>query len=392
MLMREMARLGHKCLIITSDANHLTEVPQLEHQHMIETVQGVDVCWVQTRKYTGAKSVGRVLSWLHFEWRLWRLPKRIFRSPDAIIVSSLSLLTILNGFWLRRRFRCRLIFEVRDIWPLTIIEEGGFSPRNPFVLLLGFIERLAYRKADAIVGTMPNLNEHVNEQVSFHAPVFTIPFGVDRAALTSPSPVPQSWIEKYLPKDRFIVCYAGTIGITNALDTFFNCARDMANHEDIHFLVVGEGDLKAEYEALCTDLPNVTFAEPVPKAMVQSVIARCDLLYFSTHTSKVWRYGASLNKMIDYMLAAKPVVGSYTGFRTMIEDAQSGSIVPAGDAVALKAEILRYAAMSAGDREVIGAKGREWLLRNRDYSDLAQRYSDIALADPVKAQSHCNRG
>ena len=42
--------------------------------------------------------------------------------------------------------------------------------------------------------------------------------------------------------------------------------------------------------------------------MVQSVLSRCDLLYFSVHVSTVWKYGQSLNKVIDYMLAGKPVV------------------------------------------------------------------------------------
>ncbi len=111
--MREMVRQGHKTLMISSDANHLTTARQLEGSYLVETVGGVDVCWVRTYKFKGAKSIGRILSWLDFEWRVWRLPKQQFTRPDAVIVSSLSLLTIFNGLWLRRRYGCRLIFEVR---------------------------------------------------------------------------------------------------------------------------------------------------------------------------------------------------------------------------------------------------------------------------------------
>ena len=67
------------------------------------------------------------MSWLHFEWRLLRSDGNSLPRPDAIIVSSLSILTILNGLWIRRRYRTRLIFEIRDIWPLTLVEEGGFG-------------------------------------------------------------------------------------------------------------------------------------------------------------------------------------------------------------------------------------------------------------------------
>ena len=75
----------------------------------------------------GPPRSGRILSWIDFEIKLWLMPKNILPKPDIVIVSSLSLFTILNGYCLKKRFGCKLVFEIRDIWPLTIIEEGGFS-------------------------------------------------------------------------------------------------------------------------------------------------------------------------------------------------------------------------------------------------------------------------
>ena len=381
MLAREMVRRGHRCLMLASTANHLADAPDFPGTHMVETVDGVEVCWIRTRQFSGAKSLGRILSWIHFEWRLWRLPKGQFAPPDVTIVSSLSLLTILNGIWLKRRYGCRLIFEIRDIWPLTIVEEGGYSRRNPFVMLLGLIERLGYRKADAIVGTMPNLGEHVSSQVRQHGPVHTIPIGLDPEALDSPQPLPEGWREQHVPEGKFIVCHAGTIGITNALDTLFDCARSMRDCPDVHFLIVGEGGLRPKYEQMCADLPNVTFTGPVPKQAVPSVLREADLLYFSVHRSEVWRYGMSLNKVVDYMMSARPIVGSYEGYPTMVDEAQAGSIVPPCDGSALRAEILRYRAMSEQERLAMGERGRDWLVRNRLYSRLADDYLEILLPE-----------
>jgi glycosyltransferase involved in cell wall biosynthesis len=118
--------------------------------------------------------------------------------------------------------------------------------------------------------------------------------------------------------------------------------------------------------------------------VVQAVLARCDLLYFSVHVSKVWRFGQSLNKVIDYMLAGKPVVASYTGFPSMINEAGCGSYVPAGDVPALRREVERYAHMLASERAEMGARGRAWILANRQYPKLAEDYLRILLK-PVKA-------
>lgn len=382
MLLREMARMGHRPIIFTSDSNHLVKGPEVTGSHRTETVDGVQVCWIRTLKYRGAKSLGRILSWLDFEWRLWRLPKQAFQKPDAVIVSSLSLLTIFNGLLLRRRYGCRLIFEIRDIWPLTITEEGGFSRRNPLVMALGWVERLGYRRSDAIVGTMPNLKEHVAEVLGDTTPippVHCIPMGLDRTQVDHAEPLPADYVDAHIPQGKFLICHAGTVGITNALDTLLACAREMRDRSDVHFLIVGEGDRKAFYQEQCADLPNVSFAPGVPKAMVQSVLQRCDLLYFAVHVSRVWRFGQSLNKVIDYMLAGKPIVASYSGYPSMINEAGAGSYVPAGDVRALRQEVERYVAMPAEERAAKGAAARAWLLRNRSYSRLAEDYLTLAL-------------
>lgn len=385
LLLREMVRQGHRCVLITSDSNHLTDSPEFAGPRLRRTVDGVDVHWLRTFKYRGAKSRGRVLSWLDFEWQVWRMPKRELPRPDVVIASSLSLLSILNGLWLKWKYGCRLVFEVRDIWPLTIVEEGGYSPRNPLVQGLAALERLAYRRADAIVGTMPNLGAHVDRVVRTHGPVHCIPLGLDEEMLAEPAPLPADWVDRHVPAGKFIVCHGGTIGITNALEPLLACARSLRDRPDIHFLMVGEGDLRARYEAECADLQNITFTGPVPKNQVQSVLRLCDVLYFSTHPSRVWAYGLSLNKVMDYLLAGKPVTASYSGYPTMIDEAGAGTSVPSGDVLALRDEIVRLADLPPEALADMGRRGRDWLLRNRQYSDLASAYLDILT--PARADA-----
>ena len=115
------------------------------------------------------------------------------------------------------------------------------------------------------------------------------------------------------------------------------------------------------------------------KDQVQDVLRHCDATYFSVQSSNVWKYGLSLNKIQDYMVAGKPILSSYTGYPTMIDEAGAGLSAPAGDAVALRARILELAAMSSAEREAMGRRGREWLIAKRSYRALAQDYLDVAL-------------
>lgn len=381
LLMRELARLGERVVIITSDSNQLTQVPEMERPYLRETVDGMDFWWVRTLKYRVAKSMLRILSWLHFEWRLLRMPKKDLPKPDVIIVSSLSLLTILNGFLLRRKYGCRLVFEIRDIWPLTITEEGGFSERNPLVRLLALVERAGYRHADAIVGTMPNLDEHVARILGHERDVACIPMGFDEDVASNTTPLPDEYRRAFIPPDKCVVAHVGSMGITNALDTLLECASRLKDRRDIHFLLVGDGELREHYQQRYGHLRNVSFGDRVPREMVQSVLHESDVLYFSTHVSEVWRYGQSLNKVIDYMLSGRPVLASYTGFPSMINEAGCGCFVPSGDVDALEKEIVRLAGMGAENRDEMGRRGRDWILANRNYRVLARDYHALLFPE-----------
>lgn len=374
MLLREFARAGHSAVLLTSDSNHLATPPSFSGSHFCETVDGVEVRWLRTIKYGTARSFRRILSWFHFEWQLLRLPKASLPKPDVVIVSSLSLLTVLTGLWLRQRYRCRLVFEVRDIWPLVLVDIGKVHPWHPLVLLLGWVERLGYRKADLVVGTMPNLAEHVAAIADVRRPVVCIPQGIDPDLLKTPLPLPDRYASDFIPKGKFIICHAGSIGADNALETLMACARAMEGRQDIHFLIVGEGYLKQQLQNQTAGCTNITFAPGVSKAAVQSVLERADVLYFAAHKSRIQQYGQSLNKVIDYMLAGKPIVASYSGYPSMVNEADCGVFVPVEDVDALRAEFERLALLSPAERKAMGERGRTWLLENRRFETLASDY------------------
>jgi glycosyltransferase involved in cell wall biosynthesis len=384
--MRELSAMGHDCLIITSDSSHLDDQ---RHSHGSAVRMQMDgqlqICWLRTIGVTKSKSLRRILSWLHFELALLRLRTKELRRPDVVVVSSLSLITILNGLVLRRRFKTRLVFEIRDIWPLTLVEEAGYSRWNPFIIALGIIERLGYRHADAIVGTMPNLGEHVRNVIGYEKPTFCIPMGYSESTALEEAPPADSVVAQYPEIQGFVVTYAGTVGASNALEPMFRAAEELQGTSDVHFVVLGDGGLLPDFKRRFGGLSNVTFIPKVPKHAVQAVLSRADVLYLSMHGTEVTKYGQSLNKLIDYMMAGKPVLASYSGFESMINEAGCGSFVAAGDAHALADEIRRYAAMDEARRRDLGERGRRWVLEHRAFSRLAEDYLPILFPSGTPA-------
>ena len=336
--------------------------------------------------YHRAKSLRRILGWLHFELLVLSMRISDLPRPDVVIASSLSLLSVVSGLVFKRRFSCKLVFEIRDVWPLVLTENGGFRSINPFVRALGLIEWLGYRYADRIVATMPNLGVHVSKVLGYHRDVVCVPMGVPVEMVSdcvSEFPV---HLEAVFPQAQFVLTHAGSIGIDNALDTLLDAARLLKNDSRIAFFIIGKGDLVERYKSVCADLTHVVFADSVASKYVQSILRRSSMLYFAAHPTVVLDYGQSLNKLIDYMFSGRPVIGSYSGFPSMIDEADCGEFVTAGDAQALVRALLRWAELPRDQLDEIGARGREWVLTHRTYDRLAEDYLSL-LTDTVSSEA-----
>jgi glycosyltransferase involved in cell wall biosynthesis len=381
---REFVKMGRQPVVITSDSNHLARFPKFDETYTHQNIDGVDTWWIRTSKYVKTVSVRRILSWLDFELKLFLMPFSRLPRPDVVVVSSLSLLTILNGLWIRSRYRCRLIFEIRDIWPLTLVEEGGYSETNPLVRLLAWVERIGYRKADLVIGTMPNLTLHVQRVAGEGIACACVPFGFDPEFFANSDPISPE-IENRIPTNKFVIGYAGSMGTTNALETIVACMKEMQGDDRFFFLMAGKGDMWDKFVAETNDLRNVAFIGRVERSQVQTVLANCDLLYFAVQDSPVWQYGMSLNKLTDYMMAAKPVLASYSGYPSMLNEAGCGRFVPAGDKDALKRAIYDFAALPRERLTAMGTAGRNWLIANRRWDVLARQYLDLCDALVTKA-------
>jgi len=376
LLMSELVKRGKNITLFTSDSNHLIDPPSFKEGFFKEEVMGINIIWLKTLKYSKTKSLKRMLSWLDFEVKLFFFNKAKIAKPDLIIVSSLSLFTILNGIYFKYRYGCKLVFEIRDIWPLLLTELKAFSKWNPFILGLGIIEKLGYKFSDLIVGTMPNLNHHLSK-INIKKNAYCIPMGLDMKVYANQKKLDQSYIEKYIPKDKFIVGHLGSIGTNNGLNHLIEAAKKLQSNSKIHFLIVGDGDLKNFYIHQTASLKNISIIPKVPKNNVQDLLNICDLAYFSTVKVENWNSGQSLNKIIDYMYAAKPILATYSGFPSMINESGCGEFIPHEGEIKIEQKFVEYSNMPKSELLEMGAKGKEWLIKNRTYSLLADKYLDL---------------
>jgi glycosyltransferase involved in cell wall biosynthesis len=389
----EWVKNGNNVTIFSSSSNHLTDkLPVFDDKSMVEDINGVQTVWLNSLKSKNPSSFGRIIGWIHFEWLLLRFVKKHLNSqkkaettkkyealeiPDVVIVSSLSLLSVLSGWYFARKFKSRFILEIRDIWPLTAVQSVGYSKWHPFIFVLSWIEKFGYRNADAIVGTMPNLIEHIqNVEPSFKKCV-TIPQGVTINQLDRHEFLDSRYVDEVFYRPAFRVAYTGTLNMSdNPVDLLLDAAVIMGPDAGVDIFILGRGTMKDTYVKKYSHHAHIHFPEAIDKKYVRDFLSKIDLCYDAIGGA-IARYGHSRNKWMDYMSAGKPILCAATGHRSILDEADCGTFVPFYDIDALYKEILRYRDMDKKELERLGKNARDYVVKYRTFDKLAAKYEEL---------------
>jgi glycosyltransferase involved in cell wall biosynthesis len=386
-LAREWVRLGHRVRIVASARSHIrARAPELGGADRLdETIDGIDYTWFATPPYQG-NGAARVRNIASFVLRLYREGRALVREvrPNVVIASSTYPLDIWPAHRIARLAGARLLFEVHDLWPLSPMELGGYSRRHPFIMLLQAAENYACRHADAVVSILPKVREHLEAHGMAPHKLLVVPNGTDPAEWLSDAPELPAELERSLDALRaraaLIVGYAGTHGIANALDTLLDAAvllrARSAPTRQIAFVLVGGGPGKPALQrrAHQLGLDNVHFFDPVAKHQVPALLRRFDLAYIGWQRQPLYRFGIAPNKLIDYMMAARPVLHAVDAGNDPVAEAGCGLTVAPDDPRALADGVLAMLSLGEAGRAALGQRGRAYAMANLTYPVLGQRF------------------
>ena len=365
--------LGYDVSIISGSFNHMfSNNIELDELYKHQIYNGVDFYWVRTPTYD-PRSLRRFWSMFLFMIRILRLPAEELGRPDSIIVSSMPIFPIWSGLIFKKKYGAQLIFEIRDIWPLTLQMLGAKSKFHPAVLFIGWFEKIGYRKSDWVVSLLPNAKAHVEKVAGKEVKFGYIPNGVsmdylDRTKLDKD-------ISDKIPRDKFVVGYTGTLSLANAMDYFIRAANELKNRSDIFFVIVGDGYLKDELMELAYGNENVLFLPRIPKSSIQDLLALVDVCYVGRNNSTLFSHGVSANKYFDYMLAGKPILDSNNLVKDPVELAKCGFVIKPESVESIVEGVIKFSGMSAEDRSVMGLKGKRYVLEHHSIKNLAERYT-----------------
>jgi glycosyltransferase involved in cell wall biosynthesis len=315
---RELARKGHNVKVVCANVDHHSDYIVNTNKNITKTLQddnGNDWIFVNTLKYKPVQSKRRWLNVLDFYFKLFFRYKRIIpKDTDIIIASSGPLSTLHAGLHIAKKMNIPCVCEVRDLWPLSIVEYSRLTDNNLIIKALYKLEKWCYKKAAAIVFTLEGGKQYIKDKgwdndIDLEK-VYYINNGVCLETFNKNK-------EKYIYSDTdldnpdlFKIVYTGTISKVNRIKELVNLAEQLKNKK-IKIIIFGEGSEESKLKNYCLSksLSNIEFKGRVEKKYIPSVISKADLnIIVIDDKPNLYKYGISMNKLFEYLASAKPII------------------------------------------------------------------------------------
>src|SRR6266851_4318756 len=357
-LSREWAALGHDVTVLTGFPNHPTGVIPPEYR---------------------GKLIRRGLNYTSYAASAALLGPFLTARPEVVIATSPQLLTAVAGFWISALKRIPFVFEVRDLWPRSIVEVGALSAHHPAILLLEQLEMFLYSKADRIVTVTDAFVDELSDRGVSRAKMRVVKNGVDLDLFRPSARQNEVRRELGLSSDDFMCLYVGTHGMAHGLETILEAAARLREESHVRFVLVGEGAEKAALKEKARSmrlLDSVTFVDKQARSRVALYLAASDLSLVLLRKRPLFKTVLP-SKIFEIMGAGRPMILTVDGeARQLVEEAKAGVFVTPEDPVALAESILRLEKSPPLCAEM-GSSGRAFVEARFSRKTLAQQYLGV---------------
>lgn len=373
--------MGHTVTIFAASSVHNSTMNLITdgRKWREETVDGVHYVYIKCCDYQGS-GLKRIYNICEFAWKLPGVCKR-FSKPDAIVATSVPPTSCAMGVHLGRKWGCKTVAEIADLWPESIVAFGIAGPYNPAVIALRRLEKWIYKKADAVVFTMEGAYDYIVEQgwekEIPRSKVHHINNGVDLELFDYNK-------EHFRVEDPdlddpniFKVVYTGSIRRVNNLGLLLDAAKCVKDPR-VKLLIWGDGDEREALEQRVRDekIANVEFKGRVEKKYVPSIVSRSDLNLVHWEQAPLLKYGVSYNKLFDYMAAGRPIFSTVRPGYSIWEKYDCGRDTEDTRSEPLARELEKMAGLPPEELSRLGENARKGA-RDYDFRVLTQKLLNV---------------
>jgi colanic acid biosynthesis glycosyl transferase WcaI len=261
--------------------------------------------------------------------------------PDVVVTTSPQFFCAMAGWIVTRLRRLPWVFELRDLWPASIVAVGAMKESRT-IRLLEWIELRMYRDANAVVSVTQAFKADLARRGIDPAKIDVVLNGVDLSRY-QPMPKDEVLLDRFDLRGKFVVGYLGTHGMAHALDKVADAATILRDHSDIVFLFTGAGAKRAELEETVRvrKLTNVRLIPSQSKVAMPGLWSVHDLALIPLRNQELFTTVIP-SKIFEAMAMGVPILMSVPEGEgtSLVRDTGCGMLVQAEDPRAMAEAIV----------------------------------------------------
>lgn len=335
-----------------------------------EALDTVDVLRVPTLIFANRGTILRIVDFLSF-MVAGSIAGLFVRRPDVVVATSGHFFTAVAGWFVSKIHRRPFVFEIRDLWPDSIVAVGAMK-EGLAIRLLRRLEHFLYRQAGLIVTVTAAFRDILIARGIDGSKIVVVTNGIDTRQLT-PGPASEQLRRKLHLQNKTMISYIGTVGMAHGLQLILDAAHECRLRlPDVQFVIVGAGaelnDLRRQ--ARERDLQNVTFVGRVNYEEVVEYWRLSDITLILLRDTPLFRTVIP-SKVFDAMATGTPIITNVHGeLQTILEPLGAAEVIVPDSLAALVDAIERLLNDPARRQQLSEAAAKG-----------AEQYDRTALAD-----------
>ncbi|MBN2411859.1 glycosyltransferase family 4 protein [candidate division KSB1 bacterium] len=341
-LAMQLKRKGHDVTVIAEIPNYPSGTVSSKYKYKFivkEKYEGINV--IRTFVCANSRKTNLQRMRFYISFMISSIISGMFLEKfEIVLATSPPLFVGISGYVLSRLMGCRLVLDIRDLWPESAVSLGELKSER-LINLAEKLEHFLYSKADKVSIAVPGFRSRLLKKNVKDDKIVDFPNGVD-FSLFSPHDSRKAKM-KYGFGDKFIVLFSGNHGLAQGLNTILKSAELLLKNREILFVFVGSG---VEKDNLIKQrdkigLNNVIFLPESPHKEMPEIISMADVCIVPLRNLPLFT-NAIPSKMFEYMACRKPIISTLIGEGDkLIREAKSGITVQPENEDVIASSVLK---------------------------------------------------
>ena len=385
---KELIKNGYEPIIICASFVHKGNDNYVEDKKdfIIKYSENIPFIFIKTKPYQG-NGKARIKNMFEYFYRVLKSSNEIkkeFGKPNVIIGSSVHPLACVAGIILGKKYKCKKISEIRDLWPEALLAVGYIKEKSIISKLLYFGEKMIYKYSDSVIFTMEGGKQYIidkgwNKEIDLNK-VYYINNGIDLKKYTELKE--KYFYDKELEENNFKIIYTGSISKANGLKKIVDVAKEILDKKEIKFIFYGDGDEKILLQEYCESMKisNVIFKGKINKEKIPYVLSKGDILLINYIKNEGkyddLKYGGSHNKLFEYLAAGKPILYTVNCNYNIVKRYECGIVLDSGENAEIIKGIMKLKNLSKEEYEKYSNNSLK-TVKEFDFKELTKKLINV---------------